>query len=66
MGSVIKGVSTIYSNGFAPLNKMATMPIYGKIHLKIYFSRTKKALWLNLYGEKVEIHFLKKILKTNV
>ena len=24
------GVLTIYSNGFVPLNKMASMPIYGK------------------------------------
>ena len=28
------------------LNKFAAMPIYGKTRLKIYFSRTKKALWL--------------------
>ena len=38
---------TICSNGFAPLNKMATKPIYSK-KKKTLFSRTKKALRLKL------------------
>ena len=55
------------------------MPIYGKKEkpqktytqknkktLKIYFFRTKKALWLNLCGEKVENSFSQNILKSNV
>ena len=54
----IDEILTIYSNDFAPLNKMATMPIYGKKHIKIYFSRTKKALCLNLYREKVKNSFV--------
>ena len=48
MGPSVKRVLTIYSNGSAHLNKMATMPIYGRKHFKIFFSRTKKALGLNL------------------
>ena len=35
-------------NSFALLNKLTAMPIYGKKHLKIFFSRTKNALRLNL------------------
>ena len=38
----VEGVLTICSNGSAPWNKMAAMPIYVKIDLNI-FSRTKKA-----------------------
>ena len=33
---------TVFFNGSAPLNKMATMLIYGKKNLKIFFSRTRK------------------------
>ena len=47
MGPYIEGLLTIFSNGSASLNKIATMPINGKKHLKI-FSRTKKALRLDL------------------
>ena len=46
IGPSIERMLTVCSNGSAPLNKMAAMPIYGK-HLKISFSRTKKALRLN-------------------
>ena len=38
----VEGILTICSNGSPPWNKMAAMPIYVKIDLKI-FSRTKKA-----------------------
>ena len=41
---------SICSNHSASLNKMAAMPIYGE-HLKIFFSRTKKASWLNTITE---------------
>ena len=44
MGPSVEKVLPICSTGSAPLNKMAAMPIYGKI----FFSRTKKALGLNL------------------
>ena len=44
-------VLSISLNGSASLNKMATLPIYGKKHLKIFFSRTKKASRLNLVTE---------------
>ena len=47
MGPSIERMLTICSDGSASLNKMATMPIYDKT-LKIFFSRTKKALSLNL------------------
>ena len=50
MPSVI-GILSTCSNGFALLNKMAVMPIYGEKHLKIFFSRTKKASKLNLGTE---------------
>ena len=30
MGPSVKGFLTVCSNGSAPLNKMAAMPIYGK------------------------------------
>ena len=42
MGPSVERMLTICSNGSAPLNKM---PIYGQT---IFFSRTKKALRLNL------------------
>ena len=44
----VKGGLKICSSGQGPLIKMAAMPIYGKKKLKISFSRTKKALQLNL------------------
>ena len=47
MGSSVEDVLTIYSNGFAPLNKVVAMPICDQKHLKLFFSRTKKALMLN-------------------
>ena len=47
MGPSVKRVLPIRSNGSAPSNKMAAMPVYGKT-LKIFFSRTKKGLGLNL------------------
>ena len=34
MGPSVEGMLTSGSNGSAPFNKMATMPIYGKKHLK--------------------------------
>ena len=48
MGPFVKSILRIYSNGSASFNKMAAVPIYGKKHLKIFLSRTKKALRLNL------------------
>ena len=36
------------SNGHGPFTKMVILSIFGKKHLKIFFSRTKKALRLNL------------------
>ena len=49
MGSSVDGVLTICSNGYALLDKKAAMPINDKkTHIKIFFSRTKKALRLNL------------------
>ena len=51
IGPSVKGILSIYSNGSASLNKMATMPIYGEKHLKIFFSRTKKASRQNLVTE---------------
>ena len=47
IGPSVERMLTICSNGSAPLNKMAVMPMYGKI-LKISFSSTKKPLRLNL------------------
>ena len=44
----VEGVLLVCSNGSTPLNEMAAMSIYGKKHLKFFFSRTKKALRLNL------------------
>ena len=48
MGSSVEGMLTLCSNGLASLNKMTAMLIYGKKHLKIFFSSAKKALRLNL------------------
>ena len=42
---------TICSNVYASLNKMAVMSIYGKPLKKIFSSRTKKALRLNLRSQ---------------
>ena len=36
------------SNGPGHSTKMAAMPIYGKKHLKIFFSRTRKLMTLGL------------------
>ena len=47
MSLSVESVLIICSNGSAPLNKMAAMPIYGKKNLKIS-SRSKKALRLYL------------------
>ena len=44
----VNGALKICTNGLGPLIKMATMPIYGKKHLKIFFFRTKKASRLNI------------------
>ena len=46
MGPSVERVLTIPLNGSIPLNKMAAMPIY--IKKKIFISRTKKTLVLNL------------------
>ena len=35
MGPSVEGILTVCSNGSTPLNKMASMPIYGKKLLKI-------------------------------
>ena len=48
MGLSVEGILTICLNGSALLNKMVYKPIYGKKHLKIFFSSTKKELKLNL------------------
>ena len=42
MGPSVEEVLSICSNGSAPLNKMAAMPIYGKTKktLKVFFSQT--------------------------
>ena len=47
----VEGVLLICSNGSVLLNKMAAMPIYGDKHLKIFFSRTKKASRLDFVVE---------------
>ena len=46
MGPSVEEILTFFFNRSNSLNKFAAMPIYGKTRLKIYFSRTKKALWL--------------------
>ena len=38
----------IYSKYFSHMTKMAAMPIYGKNHLKIFFSRTRRPVTLRL------------------
>ena len=52
----VEEVLSVYSNGSAPLNKLATMPICGKKHLKIH---------LFLYGKNVEKLLSQNVLKTN-
>ena len=47
MGPSVERLLTMYLNVSVPLNKMVTMPIYGK-NILIIFSRTKKASRLNL------------------
>ena len=46
IGPSVERILTFCSNGSASFNKMAAM-IYMVIHLKIFFSRTKKTLKLN-------------------
>ena len=41
MGPSVERMLTICSNGSAPLNKMAAMPIYGKTLKKSLFFRTE-------------------------
>ena len=54
MGRSVEGILTIYSNGSTPMNRMAAMSIYGKkkkkkkLKFTVFFSKTKKALRLNL------------------
>ena len=43
----VKGRMTNCTNGHDPFIKMAAVPVYGKT-LKIFFSRSKEALGLNL------------------
>ena len=43
-----KKVAKIYSNYLGHMTKMATTPIYGKNHLKIFFSRTSRPMTLGL------------------
>ena len=47
MGPSVERILTICSNGSAPLNKMAAMPISG-ITRKSFFLSTKRTLRLNL------------------
>ena len=58
MGSSVEGLLSVCRNGSALLNKMVAMPIYGQKHMKI-FSRTKKALKLNLGILILEARFTK-------
>ena len=48
MGPSVERLLTKFTNGSAALTKVAAMPIYGKNTLKIFLSRMKKALRLNL------------------
>ena len=51
MGPSVEGYCQFVQMVFAPLNKMAAMPVYNNKNnktIKIFFSRTKKALRLNL------------------
>ena len=56
----VERMLTICSNGSAPFKKTAAMPIYGKT-LKIFFSRTKKALRLNLGIQHRGLSLLKRL-----
>ena len=38
----------VFSNGHGHMTKMATIPIYGKNPLKIFFSRTRRPMTLGL------------------
>ena len=61
-GPTVEGMLIIYSNGSAPLNKIAAMLIYGKT-LKIFFSSTKKVLRMNLGIQHCGTQGLPKLLK---
>ena len=41
-------LAKIYAKYFGHMTKMATTPIYGKNHLKIFFSRTRRMMTLGL------------------
>ena len=41
-------IAKIYSKHLGHITKMAAMPIYGKNHLKIFFSRTRRPMTLGL------------------
>ena len=41
-------LAKIYAKYFGHMIKMAAMPIYGKKHLKIFFSRTRRPMTLGL------------------
>ena len=41
-------LAKIYTNCYGHMTKMATMPIYGKNPLNIFFSRTKRPMALGL------------------
>ena len=43
-----KKLAKIYAKYFGHMTKMATTPIYGKNHLKIFFSRTRRPMTLGL------------------
>ena len=43
-------LAKIYAKYFGHMTKMAATPIYGKNHLKIFFSRTRRPMtfWLGM------------------
>ena len=41
-------LAKIYTKYFGHMTKMATMPLYGKNPLKIFFSRTRRQVTLGL------------------
>ena len=43
-----EGGTKVYINGLGHMTKMAAMPIYGKNHKKIFFSRTRSPMILKL------------------
>ena len=45
-------LAKIYTNCFGRMTKMADMPIYGKNPLKIFFSKTRRLMFLGL-GVKI-------------